>query len=210
MPVEVAAARKLSFRSNVIHLRSDVTRSIGQNTALSVRQNPSSIAALFLLLVACGGSSLTASRVVEDPSAPPPRRQDNATTLSVSAAHEIAARVDQRNPRACNVHCDGSKNAVRLRFEDERDYRLVLIAKSVGARDELHVSNINRDTTMMLVENAEVGEMLSIHGEDAIKVCSKSSMALTECKWSCTFDGHTNVVQMATENQSAQFAVVCY
>lgn len=163
---------------------------------------------LMACCVSCGGPALVSRVAVEDTS--PPRREQAVNVLSVSAAHEIAARVDQRVPRACNIHCDGSKNAVRLRFEDERDYRLVLMAKSIGARDELHVSNINRDTTMMLVENAEVGEMLSIHGEDAVKVCSKSSMALTECKWSCTIDESTNVVKMTTENQSVQFAVVCY
>jgi hypothetical protein len=150
--------------------------------------------------------------VVEDPADPQKRRQQQAqqATLTVSAAHEIAARIDQRNPRPCNVHCDGAKDAVRLRFEDERDYRLVLISKSVGARDELHVTNINRDTNMMLVENAEVGEMLYLHGEDALKVCSKSSMALTDCRWSCTLDESSYIVKMTTENQSAQFAVICY
>jgi hypothetical protein len=146
----------------------------------------------------------------EDPSSIGAQRPQQTATLSVIAAREIAARIDQRNPRACNIHCDGSKNAVRLRFDDERDYRLVLMSKSIGARDEFHVSNINRDTSMMLVENAEVGEMFTLRGEDALKVCSKSSMALPDCVWTCSIDESTNVVKMTTTSQSAQFAVVCY
>jgi len=142
----------------------------------------------------------------------PPKRAPTTigATLSVSAAHELAGRIDQRMPRPCHMHCDGSKEVVRLRFEDERDYRVVLIGKSVGAKDEFHVSNINRDTTTMLVENAELGEMMALHGEDALKVCSKRAMALSDCNWSCDVDVERGVVTMKTNDLAADFAIVCY
>ena len=108
------------------------------------------------------------------------------------------------------MHCDGAGSAVRLRLEDERDYRLVLIAKNVGTRDEFHVSNANRDTSVMLVENTDIGATMSLHGEDALKVCSKSQLLTKGCNWSCEFDEASGVAKMSTTELSAEFAVICY
>lgn len=130
--------------------------------------------------------------------------------MSVAAARDVAARLDFREPRPCKMRCSGESGAVRLDLEEERDYRLVLIAKAVGPRDEFHVHNIHRDTKLVLVENADIGSVLSLHGTDALKVCSRTNAPTLGCDWTCSIDSDTDVVKMNTPELSAEFAVICY
>jgi len=98
---------------------------------------------------------------------------------------------------------------VRLQLEAGQDYRFLLMTKSVGTRDELHISNVDRNTNVMLVENSDVGEILSVSGEGALKVCSKFQMADRGCDWTCSVDLAAGVVTVATKELSAEFAIVC-
>jgi hypothetical protein len=146
---------------------------------------------------------------VEGTSPPPVKRDRIGGAMSLRAAQDVAGRLDYRAPGPCAMHCDGVGSAVRLRLEDERDYRFVLLSKKVGLRDEFQVSTTNRDTNLLFIENTDIGATLALRGEDALKVCARSETA-RGCEWTCTFDRENGVVKMTTNELSAEFAVFCY
>jgi len=108
------------------------------------------------------------------------------------------------------MHCDGAGDFVRLRLEEGQDYHFTLMAKNVGAQDELHISTINRDRQVLLVENSALGATLSIIGEDALKVCSKVRLMDKGCAWTCDADVEAGIVKVSANGLSAELAVSCY
>lgn len=80
----------------------------------------------------------------------------------------------------------------------------------MGPSDHLRVTSLNPDTVVLFVENADVGEVILLHGEDGLKICSQFATATPQCEWECAYDEAAGIVQMRTQALSADFALFCY